>query len=103
MVELALLMAPFRYAQSLFFARSALGSSGMHAVFEEVASRCFTANWLRLPVGTETVPNTSLLLVARAAIVLAICDVVPRQVQLEHEGPRLQAAGLWVSKAQCAP
>ena len=54
----------------------------MHVVFEVLASAILAANWFRLPVGTETVPDPSLLLVARAIFVLAVRDVFERQGEL---------------------
>ena len=66
----------------------------MHVVREVLASRCLTANWLRLPVVAQARPNPSLLLVGRP--VLTVGNISAWQIQFEHEISSFETAGLWI-------
>ena len=90
MIELVLPVAPLWYLQPFFVTGPPLRRSWVHAEFEMLAAAALTANRSWLPVVTEAVPYSSLLLVPRT-VVFAIANVFEWQIEFLHETASFQA------------
>ena len=100
-VELTLPVAPLGCFGPPFVAGPSLSRSRVHAVFKVFASAVLAANLSWLPGVAQVGPDAGRFLVGRP--VLAVGNVSERQAQLQHEGPRLQAAGLGVLERPMRP